>query len=85
VDRPLCLDLMIALSDAMVAQGLVNRPGELLRRYRLVVSTAACPLAASCRRRAGGRRFRPVQLSFWRVGRKVGEGLVEGWEFEAFR
>jgi len=79
---------MAALSDQMVAQGLVNRPVELLRRYRFVVSTGDCPSAATCQRRRRARErglhFRPVQLSFWGVGRSVGKDPVVRWEFEAF-
>jgi hypothetical protein len=68
MDSPLCLDLMSALSDQMMQEGLVNRPAELLRRYQVIARTWHCPLATACpRRRAleSGVRPRPIQLSFW--------------------
>ncbi len=61
-NRGLCLALVIALNDQLVAQGIVGRPAELQRRYGAVMAgRRVCPLRGSCRRYQGaadaGKRF----------------------------
>ena len=47
----LCLDLLIALSDQMEAEGITENPGELSRRYDAVIAgLRPCPLQANCKR-----------------------------------
>jgi len=47
----LCLDLLIALSDQMEAEGITENPGELGRRYDAVIAgLRPCPLQANCKR-----------------------------------
>jgi len=49
--RGLCLDLMVALSDEMIEEGITESPKELQRRYNAVLaSLQPCPLQASCKR-----------------------------------
>ena len=60
--RGLCLDLLIALNDNLLAQGITGRPAELQRRYGVVMAgRRPCPRQGECQRhkRAAeqGKRF----------------------------
>lgn len=71
--RGLCLDLLLALNDDLVAAGIMGQPVELQRRYGAVMAgRQPCPLRSTCRRyrRATelGKRIRgqsPRQLPLW--------------------
>lgn len=71
--RGLCLDLLLALNDSLLAQGIVGRPVELQRRYGAVMAgRSPCPLQPDCPRyqRAvnAGKRIigqQPRQLRLW--------------------
>ena len=60
--RGLCLDLLLALNDELLAQDIVGRPAELERSYAAVISGRRyCPLQGNCpryqRAQQVGKRF----------------------------
>lgn len=60
--RGLCLDLLLALNDDLVAAGIVGQPAELQRRYAAVMAGRRhCPLQDDCpryrRAEQAGKRF----------------------------
>jgi len=60
--RGLCLDLLLALNDELLAQGVMERPVELQRRYDAVMAGRRhCPLQDDCpryrRAKQAGKRF----------------------------
>ena len=71
--RGLCLDLLLALNDELLAQGITGRPAELQRQYGVVMAgRRPCPLQGECQRyrRAAeqGKRFAGQgvrQLRLW--------------------
>jgi hypothetical protein len=71
-NKPVCLDLMMALADEMEAEDITGGPVGLLNRYYAVLNgERLCPLAATCGRlrRALERGAKlvssePVQLMF---------------------